>query len=204
MAFEDVVRHIILRISVDQENLASELSAARQKIKDLQKAENEANRERVKSFEAVTKAVDKNSEALDDLTQANEANAKSQRKSAQDAEAGHKARTDAIHKEADATRAQILAEAEADRIRSKSNQDQLDAIEKRTARRIEALDKESKREEDLSALERQNDILLGALKTRLDTEQQQRDKAEGDRAQAAHDKEIARINQEIAKTEKLN
>lgn len=200
----NVVRHVILRIVVDQSTLAAELQKARQALKDHAKSEQEANRERVKDYDKVTSAIDRNSEAIDENADANEALERSRSKGAKAAEEAHRQRTKNIQDETEATRRQIREEAEAESIRAKSNQSTLDSIQKRTDRRLENLDKEAKREEELSSAERSNDILIDSLKTRLATEQRQRDEADAKRAAVEHDKEIARLNAEIAKTEKLN
>lgn len=72
--FNDVVRHVILRILVDQESLAGELQKAKQSLKGLEDAERESNKRRAKDSEQVTKAVEKQTAAVHDNAQAHKRN----------------------------------------------------------------------------------------------------------------------------------
>lgn len=62
----DVVRHVILRIVVDQAGLGEDLAIAREKVKALQSAERTSNRERVKDAETVTEAYRRQRKARED------------------------------------------------------------------------------------------------------------------------------------------
>lgn len=60
----DVVRHVILKILVDQESLAGDLAAAREKLKAFEQGERDSNKRRSKDTESVTKALDVQNDAL--------------------------------------------------------------------------------------------------------------------------------------------
>src|SRR4051812_28500231 len=64
--FNDVVRHVILRMVVDQGTLAEDIAKARGRLKDLEKAERDTNSSRVKDSDRVTKAIAAQTKSLED------------------------------------------------------------------------------------------------------------------------------------------
>lgn len=129
----DVVRHVILRVLVDQEGLARNLSDAKGKLKGLQDAEKAANKERIKDADRVTEAIHKQSDALGKNQQAHEAAERSRAGAARSTVERHRQATTAIQDETAAVKGQITEEARAEAIREKTRQDRLkkDAARKR-------------------------------------------------------------------------
>lgn len=126
----DVVRHVILRILVDQAGLAEELAAARAKLKELENAEKESNKNRSADAQKVTKAYDDQAEAI-------------------------RRNADAVEKRQQASRRDASTTAddfkESTRQIDQSTKQQLDAVDKID----QARDKDHKRELDRSKAEGQ-------------------------------------------------
>jgi hypothetical protein len=134
MALNDVVRHVILRILVDQAGLAEELAAARAKLKALKDSEGEFSKARAKSADSVTDAYKKQNKALGENSAAQDANRRA-RSTTADATSAVKNDTAAINENTEATKRQTVEEAKAEAIRRKARQDELDAQQKRRERR---------------------------------------------------------------------
>lgn len=130
--FNDVVRHVILRIVVDQAGLAEELAAARAKLKALKDSENDINRDRVKSATSVKDALEAQNKSLGENEQAHQAAQRARAGTPRDTE-DVKQHTKAIRDDTAATKQQIVEEAKADSIRTKAHQSELDSIAKRSA-----------------------------------------------------------------------
>jgi hypothetical protein len=107
--FNDVVRHVILRILVDQTGLAEDIAKAKEKLKALDDAGKESDKNRIKSAEDVAKAYERQKDAIDDNRRAVEdhqaavnrdaGNAKDRLdQSTKQAAANTKAQTDSINK----------------------------------------------------------------------------------------------------------
>lgn len=81
--FNDVVRHVILRILVDSSGLAEELAKARAQLKSAEQNERESNKARAKDAEQVTKAYERQNQALHDNIAAHDQLSKASDKNAQ-------------------------------------------------------------------------------------------------------------------------
>jgi hypothetical protein len=160
----DVVRHVILRIVVDQEGLAESLAAARAKLKGLEESEKATNKDRAKDFDKVTKAVDEQSKALEANKNAHEGAERARTKSSKDSADATREATKAVTEDTKATQAATVAEAKAEAIRKETRQKELDAIQKRREKRQAA---------DLDA--QKSATILDALQKRLAQDQIDRD-----------------------------
>lgn len=136
--FNDVVRHVILRIIVDQAGLAEELGSARAKLKGLKDAEGQINRDRAKSHESVTKAVEQQSKILAENEQAHHAAQRAAAGGGREATEATKARTDAVKADTKAVNERTLVEARAAQIDAKTRQAELDSIAERSSRKKKA------------------------------------------------------------------
>lgn len=182
----DVVRHVILRLIVDQAGFGEELAAASSKLSALKKAEKDANNERVKDSARVVEAIKAQKSAYEELTNAQESLGRKRNKADKDALASVKEHTGQIKDQTAAIGANAIAEARADAIRSKTAQDELDRISKRTQR-----EKDSNRERIVSHREAQKSI---------DQERAQSAKA----FERQLDDALAKIEQVNAKTRNIN
>jgi hypothetical protein len=133
MEFNDVVRHVILRIVVDQAKLAEDLAKAREKLKGLKDSEKATNAERVKSFDTVKTAVEAQKKALEDNAAAHEAAERARTGKGKSGKAALDDETKAIRANTSATKGQIIEEAKADAVRAEVARKDLDARGKRSA-----------------------------------------------------------------------
>ena len=127
----DVVRHVILRVIVDADNLGVDLAKTRAQLKGLEDSEKEANKRRAKSFEDVTKAAQGHTDALKAHQAVSSRTASDAEKSAKATAEAHRQSTDAVKQETKALGEQAIAEAQAERIREKTRQDRLSGESKR-------------------------------------------------------------------------
>jgi hypothetical protein len=162
----DVVRHVILRILVDQSGLGGEMAAARAKLKELENDEKKSNAARAKDAEKVTDAFAKQNSALEDNRKAHEAAARSAQGSADKVATQHKAATEAIKAETKAIEEQTLTEARAERERSKTRNERLEADAKR-----------KKINQDTVNAQTRDEAKLAELTSKTDTDRLNRDAA---------------------------
>lgn len=149
----DVVRHVILRIVVDQEGLAESLAAAKAKLKALQDAEKSSNKDRVKDADTVTQAIGKQTEALDKNRAAHDAAHRSAEGNAKSTADAHKQATAAITDETKAVEQQTVAEAKAAEIQSRTNSKRLEEAAKRRRYNQETRQLDAKGEFDQASRE---------------------------------------------------
>jgi hypothetical protein len=139
--FNDVVRHVILRIQVDQAGLAESLAAARAKLAALKDSEKEINKERAKNTDAVNKVLGEQNKILGENEEAH--------KAAQRAASGKSAtdqikdQTKAIKEQTAEVKKQTVEEAKAEAIRKKARQDELDSIAERSKARKKLADEQA-------------------------------------------------------------
>lgn len=119
----DVVRHVILRILVDQAGLAEELAAARAKLKELENAEKESNKNRSADAQKVTKAYDDQAEAIRRNADAIEKRQQASRRDASTTADGFKESTRQIDQ---STKQQLGAVDKIDQARDKDHKRELD------------------------------------------------------------------------------
>jgi chemotaxis protein histidine kinase CheA len=151
----DVVRHIILRIIVDQAGLAEDLAAARSKLKALKDSEDATNKERIKGSNAVVQELEKQNKALDDNAKAHEASQRAAQSGGRAAAQQTKAETDAIKEQTKQVEARTVAEAKAAQIDSQTRQKELDAQRERSAARKKDADEDQARAVKNAAAEEQ-------------------------------------------------
>lgn len=140
--FNDVVRHVILRIVVDSAGLAEELAAARAKLKGLKDSEGEINKARSKSASEVTKELEKQNKALDDNAKAQEASKRAAQSGGRATAEQTKAETEQIKEQTRQVEARTVAEAKAAQIDSQTRQKELDAQRARSAARKKDADEQ--------------------------------------------------------------
>ncbi len=116
----DVVRHVILRLVVDQAGFADQLRSAQSKLGELKKSEAQSNKDRAKDFEKVTKAIEAQRQALVNLDNARSALSRQSTADAQEQAQSHRESAAAIQSEAKAIGDNAIAQAKADAIREKS------------------------------------------------------------------------------------
>lgn len=131
----DVVRHVILRLIVDQGGLGDELAAARAKLKGLQDAEKLANRERIKDSDRVTEAISRQKQAIADNAKAHEGYQRAT--TSGNAADLVKQRTAAIKEQTAEIKKQIVEEAKAAEIRQRTADAAADRQQARDQRRLD-------------------------------------------------------------------
>lgn len=189
----DVVRHVILRILVDQAGLGEEMAAARAKLKSLEQAERDSNKARVRDADTVTKAVERQSEAIEKNRAAHEAADRSAARNARTAADAHRDATRAIDGETRAIKAQTLEEAKAAAIRDKSVQNSLNAEQAR--RRFI---------QETAALAQKRDFEQAARETRTFNDEVAHVNALQDKRRTADASALAAIEKVSAATRRLN
>lgn len=190
--FNDVVRHVILRITVDQAGLAESLAAARGKLAALKNSEKEINKERSKNHETVTKAIQAQNIALGDNERAHQA---AQRARAGQSDSGAQAvrdQTKAINDETSAVKGQILEEAKAEQIRVKTRQSELDAIDAR-----------SRKAKDAAQQEIKNDVLIDGVKKKIEADQKQHDLDARARRSRENKQTVAEVEKALAEAKQI-
>lgn len=111
----DVVRHVILRILVDSENLGSDIGKARAQLKGLEDSEKDAQQRRAKGWEEVAKAAKKYTDSLRDTQDLTERNAQRVEQSAQKSAKAHREAADAAKEETKALRDRVATQAAIER-----------------------------------------------------------------------------------------
>lgn len=125
----DVVRHVILRIRVNQESLADDLAAARAKLKAFEQAERDSNKNRKKDADSVTNAILAQNRALEENARAH-ANSRQSASSSSDRVAqNHRDATSAIKAETKAIGDHAIAEAKAAEVRAQTQRKDASAAE---------------------------------------------------------------------------
>lgn len=163
----DVVRHIILRIVVDQAGFAESLAAAREKLKALKQSEGEINKDRVKSNDSVTKAIGEQNKALGENAQSHEAAQRAAQSGGRAAVEQTKAETEQIKAGTKAVENRTIAEAKAAGIDEGTRQKRLDAARARSAARKQDI-------VNVAAAERNELVKTDALQVQLASAEKQR------------------------------
>jgi len=180
----DVVRHVILRIVVDQAGLAEEMAAARAKLRALQDAEKQSNKERSKDAEKVSNALREQNKALDENRKTHEAAQRAGQAGGRAAAEEQKSRTAAVKDETKAVNARTVAEATAAKLQSEAAKTaaQTSVIEQRAAevqeRRSRAAEQEAR-----------------ATQKRADQQARASERAAAQEAKAAADKGVRAAKQ---------